>query len=84
MYFVYILKSRLSDKSYVGFTSKDVGRRLEEHNIGSNLWTSKHKPFKLIYYESYFCKADALGRESFLKSGVGCKLKRLILDNYGV
>jgi putative endonuclease len=80
---VYLLKSSLNNKSYVGFTSKEVARRLEEHNVGSNIWTSKNKPFRLIYYESFFCKSDAIKREKFFKSGQGKKLKSLIMKNYG-
>jgi putative endonuclease len=82
MYFVYILKSLISNKSYVGFTSKSVDQRLKEHNIGSNIWTRKYKPYKLVYYESYYCKKDVLHREYFFKSGVGNKLVKLIIDNY--
>jgi putative endonuclease len=83
MYFVYILKSELNGKSYTGSTSKEASKRLAEHNIGSNLWTKNNRPFKLIYYESYICKTDAILRENFLKTGVGKKLKKLILENYG-
>lgn len=84
MYFVYLLKSETNGKSYVGFTSKEVECRLNEHNIGSNIWTKRNGPFKLMYYESYSCKVDAMNREKFFKSGIGCKLKKLILDNFGV
>ena len=84
MYFVYLLRSESNGKSYVGFTSKEVNRRLEEHNIGSNSWTKKNGPFKMLYYESYVCRQDAVNREKFFKSGIGCKLKKLILNNYGV
>ena len=82
MYCVYILKSKLNKKSYVGSTSLEVGRRLDQHNIGSNKWTSANGPFDLVYYESYFCKTDALLREKFYKTGVGKKLKKVILENY--
>lgn len=82
MYFVYILKSTLNSKSYVGFTSHDVNKRLKQHNIGSNIWTSKNRPFKILYYESYVCKTDAMLRERFFKSGIGKKLKKLIIENY--
>ena len=83
MYFVYILKSLKTNKSYVGSTSKEVGLRLRDHNLGSNEWTTKHKPFKLVYYESLFCKQDALHRENFLKSGVGRKVKDLLINHLG-
>jgi len=63
-------------------TSKFPTTRLEEHNVCCNQWTKNNKPFVLVYYESYYCKKDALHREKFLKSGLGNKLVRLILDNY--
>jgi len=84
MFYVYILKSEKSKKTYIGFTSKEVKERLDEHNIGTNIWTSQNKPFKLLYYESYYCEKDARHRELFLKSGVGKKLVKLIKENYGV
>ena len=68
-----------NEKGYVGLTSKAVGKRLEEHNLGSNVWTRQNGPFRLVYYESYYCKQDASSRELFLKSGVGKKIKKLIL-----
>jgi putative endonuclease len=82
MYFVYLLKSLINNKTYVGYTAKDLLERLNEHNLGSNSWTSANKPFKLIYYESYYCKKDALHRELFLKSKIGKRLVKLIKDNY--
>lgn len=82
MYYVYVLKSLLNSSSYVGFTGDLVEERLTEHNCGQNKWTSKYKPYKLIYYESYYCKKDALHRELFLKSGVGNKLVKLIVENF--
>jgi len=82
MYYVYILRSLRNQKSYVGFTSKEVKDRLNEHNVGSNKWTSENGPFELIYYESFYCEKDARCRELFLKSGVGKKLVKLIKENY--
>lgn len=80
MYFVYILQSLKNNKTYIGFTSRSVGKRLLEHNLGANIWSRQNRPFKLKYYESFLCKADALSREKFLKSGVGRKLKKLIVE----
>jgi len=39
-------------------------------------------PFKLIYFESFICKTDALRRENFYKSGQGKKLKSIILKYF--
>ncbi len=84
MYIVYILKSLVNGKTYAGYTSKDVSERIKEHNSGSNKWTKGNRPFKLIYYETYNCESDAKLRELFFKSGIGRKLKKLIVENFGV
>ena len=84
MFFVYFLKSLKSGKSYVGVTSKGVEKRLEQHNLGSNIWTKNNRPFNLLYYESYHCREDAFSRERFYKSGVGKKIKKLIIDGLSI
>ncbi len=81
-YFVYILKSAVNGKLYVGSTSGTVEKRLEQHNIGSNKWTKANGPFKLIYYELFVCKTDALLREKFYKTGVGKQIKSIIAKNF--
>lgn len=82
MYTVYLLESVKSSRSYVGYTEEDVIERLSQHNNGSNRWTRMHKPFTLIYYETFVCKTDALRREKFLKSGQGKKLRKIILEYF--
>ena len=82
MFIVYLIKSLKSNKVYVGETNKDVKNRLKEHNQGSNSWTKQHKPFRLVYYESFYCKKDALHREKFLKSGLGNKLVKVITKEF--
>ena len=65
MYYLYIL--RLSNyQIYIGFTN-NIRKRLEEHNDGKVLTTSKYLPAKLIYYECYLSKKDALQREKMIK-----------------
>ena len=81
MYFVYFLKSQKNEKVYVGCTSKEPLDRLKEHNTNSNKFTKANKPFKLIYYEKYYCKKDALQREHFYKTGFGKKIKKVIIQS---
>ncbi len=81
-YFVYVLKSLRDGKTYVGTSEKLPFSRLKEHNLGSNTWTKNHRPFELIYFESYVCQEDAIRREKYLKSGIGNKLVGLIRDNF--
>jgi len=73
MFTVYVLRSLKNSKRYVGYTSKDVLKRLSEHNAGSNKWTRSNGPFKLVYSEQYASKTEAIVREKFLKSGQGRK-----------
>lgn len=80
MFSIYFLKSLKSGKIYVGFTAKDPGLRLSEHNKGTNKWTKENGPFKLVYYEKYVCESDARRRELFYKSGFGKSIKKLIVD----
>jgi len=73
MFIVYILRSIKNNKRYIGHTSKDVFKRLLEHNRGCNKWTRENGPFKVIYTENYNSKIKAIKREHFLKSGQGRK-----------
>ena len=84
MFVTYILQSLKNGKSYVGMTEKDPTVRLKEHNIGRTTWTRSNRPFKLVYFEKFVCKQDALLREKFLKSGVGNRLVRVIINEFGV
>ncbi len=68
---VYVLRSLKNQKRYVGQTSKDVLKRLSEHNRSCNKWTRENKLFKLIYSEEYETRTEAIKREHFLKSGQG-------------
>lgn len=84
MHYVYFLKSQTSNKIYVGSTEKDPKVRCKEHNDGTNNWTRANRPFELLYYESYVCKADSLRRETFYKSGFGRKVRDVIISTiYG-
>lgn len=71
MWYVYILKSKKNKKLYTGVTG-NLKRRFSDHNSkkGSK-YTSRNAPFKLIFYEAYLNKRDALNAEKFFKSGYG-------------
>jgi predicted GIY-YIG superfamily endonuclease len=55
-YFVYLLKSTVSNHTYVGYTV-DIKTRLKRHNgilSGGAKKTKKHRPWKIILYVSGF------------------------------
>jgi putative endonuclease len=72
---VYLLRSVADDGFYIGF-STDLKRRLSQHKQGASFATRHRGPWKLIYYEAYAERADAEGRERYLKSGGGRFLPR--------
>lgn len=80
VYTCFVYKSTKNGKVYVGFSQKAPEHRLLEHNSGNSTWTKINGPFKLIYYEQYHCKEDAMQREKFYKSGFGKRIKKLIIE----
>ena len=72
MYLVYILLSLKDKNFYIGSTA-DLRRRLLEHKFGKVKSTKNRLPFKLVCYEAYIYKQEALAREKYLKSSDGHK-----------
>ena len=70
MWYVYVLLSQKTNHWYIGST-KDLKKRILNHNQGKNLSTKHGVPWKLIYCEIGLNKDDARAREKYLKSGMG-------------
>ncbi|MEK7197940.1 MAG: GIY-YIG nuclease family protein [Patescibacteria group bacterium] len=82
MYYVYVLENKDDKSLYIGFT-QDLRQRLFDHNNGKGSRTTKlKKNWKLIYFEAYAEKYDALDREKFLKGGSGRKYLKKQLKHY--
>lgn len=81
MYYTYILFSEKLNKFYIGSTS-DLRTRLKDHNDGKSVFTSQGKPWKLVYYEAFCEKQDALNEEKFLKTGQGREKRKYLLNIY--
>ncbi len=85
MYYVYLLKSTKFDKTYIGST-KDLKRRLKEHNAGLSFSTKSFLPWRLIYYEAFVEEKAARHREKNLKyngNAVRELKKRIFLSKSG-
>ena len=67
LYHVYILKILIDGSYYIDF-SKDIRRRLNEHNSGKSQFTRRKIPWELVYSENFYSKTEALKREKFLKA----------------
>ncbi len=74
MYFTYIIQSLKNFRYYIGYT-KDLERRLAEHNH-NNTRSLYHKgPFKIVYYEKFTTIQEArAGEKQYLHPGSGGNL----------
>ncbi|MGB0346967.1 MAG: GIY-YIG nuclease family protein [Balneolaceae bacterium] len=75
MYYVYLLQSKKTRKFYVGYTS-NLKQRFNQHNNGEVQSNKYGIPYKLVYFEGFIDRKDALTREKKLKHH-GQGLRRL-------
>jgi putative endonuclease len=79
--YVYVIESKKDNGLYIGFT-KDLKKRLREHNEGLTKSTKLYIPWSLIFYESYLNENDAARREKYLKTSQGSRLLKRMLKEY--
>ena len=80
-YFVYLITAKDKNKkriSYVGYTA-NIKKRLNLHNSGKGAKFTRGKKWKLVYYEKYDSKSDAMKKEYRLKKNYKLR-KKLIKD----
>lgn len=70
MFYTYVLRSKVDSRFYKGHTS-DLENRLKEHNSGKTKSTKGYVPWKLVYFETFDTKEEAMNRDKFFKSGIG-------------
>ena len=80
-YFVYLIITESKNKkrfSYVGYTG-NIKKRLNLHNSGKGAKFTRGKKWKLVYYEKYDSKSEAMKNEHALKKDY--KLRQKIKKN---
>ena len=80
-YFVYLIGNKKLKKfvTYVGYTY-NLKRRLDLHNSGKGAKFTRGRKWKLLYYEKYKTKKEAILRECYIKKNR--KLRNLIKERY--
>ena len=75
-YFVYMIITKHKDKwiSYVGYTN-NITKRLDLHNTSKGAKFTKGKFWKIIYFEKYSNKIDAMKNEYKLKKNYKLRSK---------
>ena len=79
---VYILFSKLHNKTYVGFTSNLIERFKSHNTLGVKGYTIKFRPWEVVHVEFFKAKSEALTREKFFKTGKGRELLKDILEKF--
>lgn len=77
MHYVYILE-RKNGTLYTGMTG-DLKRRIGEHKSGQTRSTNQQFS-RLVFYEAFLSKKDAVRRERYLKSTKGKGTIRMMLQ----
>ena len=81
-FYIYVLLSVSTKFIYVGFTS-NVRKRLNEHNLKQVPSTKYYAPLRLIHYEAYLNRKDAIRREKYLKTSKGkTTLRTMLMEHF--
>jgi len=70
-WYIYVLQNK--DRKWYTGSTKDLRKRILQHNSGKNKSTKYGIPWKLIYCEIGINQKDTRARERYLKSGMGRK-----------
>jgi len=67
-YFVYLLGNNKKKKltTYVGYTN-NLKKRINLHNTSKGAKFTRGRVWKLMYYEKYQTKKEAISREYYIK-----------------
>jgi putative endonuclease len=65
-FFVYILQSKSTGRYYVGQT-KNLHQRVAYHNANYSRSLKNRGPWKLVHFEEYLSRSEAVRREAHIK-----------------
>ena len=80
-YYVYVLRNTNKSKliTYVGYT-KNLKRRLKLHNDGLGAKFTRGRNWRIMYYEKFSTKREAISREYYIKKNR--KVRNQIKDKF--
>ncbi len=80
-HYVYVCLSKKDNNFYIGYT-KNLRKRLQQHNAKINFSTKSRLPLKLIYVECCLNEEDAKRRENYLKTSQGRRFLKLRIRRF--
>ena len=78
---VYILKGTKNSNHYIGQTG-NLKERMIRHLNKETKTTKSMGELKLIYFETYNTRSDAMRREKFLKSCKGYRIRHELIKKF--
>ena len=80
-YFVYLIGNYRKNKftTYVGYTN-NLTKRVKSHNAGKGAKFTRGRIWKLMYFEKYKTKKEAIARECYIKKYR--KIRNLLKSKY--
>ena len=80
MFYTYILQSEKDNSFYIGYTA-NLQQRLFKHNNAKSGYTATKKPWKIVYFEEFDNKTDALKREIAIKKAKSQDYIKDLIEN---
>ena len=77
---MYILKSEVDGSFYTG-QCQNIQERVLRHNNGYTQSTKAKRPWKMVYYESYNTRSEAIIREIQIKNMKSRKYINELISN---
>ncbi|MBI2813181.1 MAG: GIY-YIG nuclease family protein [Opitutae bacterium] len=71
MFYTYVLETIAEPKHYYVGSTEELVVRLADHNAGRSPHTSKHRPWKVVWYAAFSTRAKAEMFERYLKTASG-------------
>lgn len=79
-FYVYIIQSFVDNTFYIG-QCEDLDIRVSKHNEGMSKYSSTKRPWKLVYFERYSSRSEALKREKEIKKKKSSKYLLWLISN---
>lgn len=70
MFYAYIIQSEVDSSFYKGHC-QNLNERLKQHNSGQTKSIKNKTPFKIVYFEEFSSRPEAMKGEKYFKPAAG-------------
>ena len=81
-FYMYILQSLKDFSFYIG-QCDDLDKRMSKHFDGMSKYTSSKRPWRLVYFEMFSGRSEALRREKGIKKMKSKRFIEGLIANWG-